>query len=120
MYPPKETSVVAVAEDPFVRRYMRCLLERRGYQVIESDAGNVRRLLESGEVKIDLVISNTPSVFSPFARQLPLVYLSAAPDPDLVSGFSCQRTLQKPFQPAEVLSAVQELLTPVQQAAAAL
>jgi len=59
--------------------------------------------------KVDLLITNSPADFLPIAGELPLLYLSAAPDPELASRFSKLRVLEKPFRSDELLRAVKDL-----------
>ena len=100
---------VAVAEDPFVRRYVRALLVKHGFQIVENDVRLTRRLMESGELKPDILITNVPDAFAGFAAHLPVVYLAAAPDPTLVEPFRFSRMVRKPFQAQQLLEALSEL-----------
>ena len=50
-----------------------------------------------------------PRWFLPVAGDLPLLYLSAAPDREVASRFPNLLVLQKPFRTADLLSAVNEL-----------
>jgi hypothetical protein len=104
-----------VAEDPFVRRYIRALLVKHGFQIVENDARQTRKLMESGEWKPDVLVTNDPGSFAGFAAQLPVVYVSAAPDPKLVERFRFCRMLRKPFPAEQLLRALDELMavTPV-------
>jgi hypothetical protein len=107
--PPQHECTVAVAEDPFVRRYVRSLLVKHGFQIVENDARLTRQLMESGELKPDVLITNAPDAFADIAAKLPVVYLAAAPDPALVEPFRLSRMLRKPFQAHQLLEALSEL-----------
>lgn len=109
MTPVPHECTVAVAEDPFVRRFVRALLVKHGFQIVENDTSLTRKLMESGELKPDILITNDPVTFAGFATKLPLVYLAAAPDPALVQPFRNSRMLRKPFQAQQLLEAVSEL-----------
>jgi len=116
---PKEPTV-AIAEDPFIRRYVRVLLTKHGFQTVEKDTPVARRLMESGELRPDVLITNDPGSFAGFAAVLPVLYIAAAPDPAVVARFRSSRTLRKPFEAAQLLKAVSELAAdaPVEAAGA--
>ena len=109
MFPSLQRRTVAVAEDPFIRRYVRALLARHGFQIVENDTRLTRKLMESGELKPDLLITNEPGSFTGFGEDLPVVYLAAAPDPALVEPFRLSRMVRKPFLAEQLLQAVNEL-----------
>jgi hypothetical protein len=100
---------VAVAEDPFIGRFLRTLLGRHGFQTVDNDLSVTLKLMESGQLKPDFLITNTPGAFSEFADQVRIVYLAATPDPALVRAFRNSRTLRKPFQAEQLLQALDEL-----------
>jgi hypothetical protein len=109
MTPNPRAWTVAVAEDPFIRRYVRALLTRHGFEIAEYDTPRARKLMESGELKPDILITNDPDRFAAFADELRVVYLAAAPDPALVEAFRNSRMLRKPFQAQQLLAAIGEL-----------
>ena len=109
MPPTTHECTVAVAEDPFVRRYVRALLTRHGFRIVENDSRLTRKLLESGELTPDILITNEPGTFAGFAAFLPIVYLAAAPDPKLVESFKFSRMVRKPFLAEQLLQALNEL-----------
>ena len=98
-----------MVEDPFVRVFLRTLLARYGYTALGVELERALDLLSSGELQPDVLITNTPGIFERFAAQVPLLYLSACPDPDLAARFQSCRALQKPFHPDQMLAAVEEL-----------
>lgn len=109
MTPIQHEWTVAVAEDPFVRRYIRALLAKHGFRIAENDTPLTRKLIESGQLKPDVLITNDPTTFAAFGGELPVLYLAAAPDPTLVQRFRRSRTLRKPFQAEHLVQAVSEL-----------
>jgi len=113
MSPLPAEPTIAVAEDPFVRRYVRTLLTKHGFRTVESDPHLTRKLLESGELRPDILITNDPEMFAGFAAYLPVVYLAAAPDPKMVETFRFSRMVRKPFVAEQLLRAVSELVAAV-------
>jgi hypothetical protein len=109
MTPTHHEWTVAVAEDPFVRRYIGALLAKHGFQTAENDTRLTLRMMESGDLQPDVLITNDPGSFAGFAEEIPVVYVAAAPDPSLVRAFKSSRMLRKPFQAEELLQAVAEL-----------
>jgi CheY-like chemotaxis protein len=104
-----EPSIVLVAEDPFIGKFLRALLERHGYRVETAPAPRALEILCAGELHPDLVITNTPADFLPVADHIALLYTAAMPDTDLASSFPHCRTLTKPFRNEELLQAVAAL-----------
>jgi hypothetical protein len=103
----KDLGPIILVEDPFIRSYLRFVLIRRGYSVIESDAARAcEMVIADGSV---LVITNTPEAFLPCAHKVALIYVATAPDMDLASQFPACRVLRKPFQPEELVKAVEGL-----------
>jgi hypothetical protein len=109
MAPSQQEFTIAVAEDPFVRRYVRALLVKHGFQIVENDTWSTRKLMEKGELKPDVLITNDPDTFAGIASHVPLVYLAAAPDPSRAEPFRQCRMLRKPFQAQQLLEALGEL-----------
>ena len=109
MTPLQHECTVAVAEDPFVRRYVRALLVKYGFRIAENDVRLTRKLMESGELKPNVLITNDPDAFAGFAAELPVLYLAAAPDPARVEAFRNARMVRKPFQAQQLLAALSEL-----------
>lgn len=105
----RSTGVIAVTEDPFIRKYLGDVLKRRGYRVVGSDATHTIEWIESGSETVDLVITNTPADFEPVADKVAVLYIAAVPDPEIGLRFSAFRALKKPFQPDQLLAAVKEL-----------
>ena len=106
----RETNgIIAVTEDPFIRKLLRDLLKKRGYRVVGSDAAGTIDWIESGTEIVDLVITNAPNRFEAVADKVAVLYLAGAPDPEAGSRFSAFRALQKPFRPEQLLAAVNDL-----------
>ena len=114
-YMPTETGsgVIVVVEDPFVRNFLRTLLERQGYKVGSGEVPHGLAALRDGGQKVRLLITNVPAAFTEFADRVPLLYLAALPDPSLASQYRNRRVLSKPFHPHDLLASVQELLQPL-------
>lgn len=102
--------LIMVVEDPFVSSFLRTLLTKHGYRVVLAAAPQGSELLRTGEATPDLLITNKPAVFATFGDSLPLLYLAAFPDAEQTSAFPICRTLRKPFQPRQLLEAVQDLV----------
>ena len=100
---------ILVVEDPFVSSFLRAVLQRRGHKVVTGEAVRASELLREGGVTANVVITNRPEAFLPFAGTLPLLYIAANPDPALASQFPTCRVLRKPFRNDELLEAVEEL-----------
>jgi len=105
----EERGIIAVIEDPFVSKFLRDLLTRQGYRIVESTPSHITGLLEQRHEHVDLVITNAPDDLAGFPPEMPLLYLAAAPDPDLTARFSHCRAVRKPFQAQQLLTAVEEL-----------
>ncbi len=106
---PTSSGSIVVVEDPFIQRYLRTVLSRRGYRVEGSDLRTALDTLRTAPDRIDLVITNSPQEFLPFERSLLLLYIAGAPDFDLAARFSHCRVLRKPFHPDELVECVKEL-----------
>ena len=106
---PHNCGVIAVTEDPFIRKLLGDVLKKHGYRVVGSSASNTIEMIESGREPVELVITNEPGEFMSVAGKVPLLYLAAVPDPAMGSHFAYFRALSKPFRPEELLAAVEEL-----------
>ncbi len=101
--------IVAVIEDPFIRKLLRDILTRHGYRVAEYSVQHAVELLQSGAQKIHVLITNTPANFLQFADVMPLLYLAAAPDEGVAARFRRCRSVKKPFLASDLLAAVRDL-----------
>ena len=112
---PTETGsgVIVVVEDPFVRNFLRTVLERQGYKVLSGGVRHGLAALRDGSQEVQLLITNVPAAFTEFAGRVPLLYMAALPDPSLASQYRNRRALSKPFHPHDLLASVQELLQPL-------
>lgn len=104
------TGIIAVTEDPFIRKFLGDVLNRRGYRVVGADSARAIEMIRSGNETVDLVITNTPVDFASVAEKVPMLYIAAVPDPDIGSRFPAFRALRKPFLPDQLLAAVKELV----------
>jgi hypothetical protein len=109
----QQAITVAVAEDPFVGRYVRTLLTKHGFQTVENDPRQTRKLMESGDLRPDVLITNDPDLFTGFAEQVSLVYMAASPDPARSQPFRRSRMVRKPFQASQLIDAVTQLVMSV-------
>jgi DNA-binding response OmpR family regulator len=109
MTDPTRAGTIAIVEDAIVGRFLRLLLQRQGYRVIVSDAGEATDLLGASYCQVGLLITNRPEIFKQFGEQVAVLYLAAVPDPGLVRDFRRSRALAKPFVPEELLECVREL-----------
>ena len=100
---------ILVVEDPFVRTFLRTVLQRQGHSVVTGDAAGSCDQLNDGRMTPDIVITNRPEAFLEFATRLPLLYLASCPDEQLAARFAHCRILQKPFRNEELLAAVEQL-----------
>jgi hypothetical protein len=100
---------IVVVEDPYIRKYLRDVLTRHGYRVVGAETPAATEMLRSGTEPVDLVITNSPVDFLPFADRIPLLYIAGAPDFDLAARFFCCRVLKKPFHPEHLVAAVRDL-----------
>ena len=101
-----------VVEDPFVRSFVHSYLSRQGYDVVDADVEQGLALLREPDSPIRLLITNQPQPFAEAGHVIPLIYVAASPDESLVGSFSRWRTLEKPFQPSQLLHLVEEMLKP--------
>ena len=111
--PKTGSGVILVVEDPFVRSFLRTVLERHGYKVLPGDVRHGLAALRDRNQEVRLLITNVPAAFTEFASRVPLLYLAALPDPSLASRYRNSRVLSKPFHPGDLLALVQELLRPL-------
>lgn len=103
------SGVILVVEDPFIRKYVRRILETRHAAVVEAEPRHGVDIVSSGRQKIRLVITNNPALFAACAPGIPLLYTAMLPDADLVAPFHSARVLRKPFGPEDLLRAVEAL-----------
>ena len=104
------SGAILIVEDPFVTSLLRSLLAKHGFSVACSSVNAAREALRGPGMSADLLITNRPSLFAEAGDRVPLLYLSACPDPDEVAAFRNCVSLPKPFQPRELLEAINELL----------
>ena len=98
-----------VVEDPLISKFIQKVLQRKGHTVILTGAREAAKMLRSPEADIGILLTNEPARFLEFAGQVPLLYLSSAPDSSIASTFRSCRMLRKPFHPKELMEAVDGL-----------
>ena len=106
MDPRSNSGLIVIVEDPFIRRFVRSVLERSGHDVMESDAQDAYKLAAEGPDTVKLVITNKPNVFEDVEHSVSILYLASCPDWGLASRFRSLRVLQKPFHAKDLLDAV--------------
>ncbi len=115
--------VLVVDDDVISRAAMRRLLERAGYTVIVAEEGeDALRLLERTHVPVDLLLTDVQmprmsgETLAARVREtwpdLPVLFVSGEPENQrLADGFAGRTAfVSKPFLPAELLTAVQDVL----------
>ena len=118
------TTVLLVEDDEAVREVMRAMLESQGYAVIDADtASEARDLFDRDPAAIDVLITDVkmPRMSGPMLAEhltaanpnLPVVFISGHPDAIDASDLRGprRRVVAKPFESAELLGAVNELVT---------
>jgi DNA-binding response OmpR family regulator len=98
-----------VVEDPAVSRFVGKVLQRAGYSVLELGLKPALEAARTGEIKMRMLITNIPHVFVGAAAHVPLLYVAAEPDRNRARGYGKHSLLQKPFHPADLLSAVKQM-----------
>ena len=96
--------IVILESEKSVSKLIRLVLERQEFEAIEMKPGERQAL--AGLLPSDLVITNMPQRFEGLG--VPLLYLSSSPDE--VIARTCAGVLRKPFTPAELTIAVEEVL----------
>jgi len=99
---------VLVVESSSVRNLIGAVLEKECYSVVLEDIPGGRRLLQADSALYDLLITNEPWRFEPFATGLRVLYVSGAPDRDFLQSHRSATFgyLQKPFRFQELLLSV--------------
>ena len=115
---------VLVADDnPVVREVMRDLLEEAGYTVAEADGGaealRLARLLQPALLTLDVMMPDLDGFDviqvlrnDPITRELPVLFVSASPEPERGAALGGSGFLLKPFAPEELLEQVSRLILP--------
>ena len=117
-------NILVVDDEAVARRFLERALVQEGYSVMLASSGEeALQLLQTTEQQVDLVITDLvmPGMgghaFALELRRLPspppILYISAYERPD---GEMAKRFLQKPFSPAELVTAVRNLMSPPQKA----
>jgi hypothetical protein len=106
---PAPGATILVVEDPFVTGFLCAVLQRYGHRVMTADAVRASDLIRDHSVGAQVVITNRPEVFLPFAGTLPILYIASNPDPAIALQFATCRVLRKPFLGGALLEAVEQL-----------
>jgi hypothetical protein len=111
---------VLVVESSSVRNLIGAVLEKERYSVVLEDISGARRLLQADTEPFDLLITNEPWWFEPYAAGLRVLYLSGAPDREFLQKHRSATFgyLQKPFRFQELLLSVHLLVHQAVQPAA--
>jgi CheY-like chemotaxis protein len=116
-------TVLLVEDDDAVREVMRAMLESQGYAVVDADtASEARDLFDRDPAAIDVLITDVkmPRMSGQTLAEhliaanpnLPVVFISGHPDAIDASDLRGpgRRVVAKPFESAELLGAVNELV----------
>ena len=111
--PPRPTPVILVVESESVGNLIDVVLEKAGYHVLAAEVTAARQALRDSV--IDLLITNEPWWFEPFAPDLRVLYIAGAPDREFLQRHDPARVafLQKPFRFQNLLLTVHLLLQDV-------
>ena len=104
---------ILVVEDPLVRKLIAGILTREGYRVAEDETPRAVERLQDEPQSFGLLITNKPASFLDFAETIPLIYVAAAPDPELARRFRHCAVLSKPFHPRRLVELTRELSCPL-------
>jgi hypothetical protein len=102
-------ATVLIVEEQFVSDFLRSVLTKCGYRVICTNFDHARCILCEDTESIALIITNKPLEFAS-TPDVPLLYVAACPDPDVIRGFLRALYLAKPFHPRDLLDCMQKLI----------
>jgi hypothetical protein len=66
-------------------------------------------MLRQGTESVALVITNKPLEFVT-TPDVPILYVAACPDPDVIRGFGRALSLSKPFHPRDLIECLRTLI----------
>jgi len=100
-----------VVESAPVGHLIGAVLEKAGYRVVLADTPAAKDALR--DAPADLLITNEPWSFEPFAAGLRVLYISGAADKEFLQRYPAHQVafLQKPFRFQNLLLSVHLLLT---------
>jgi DNA-binding response OmpR family regulator len=110
MVPTSQSGVIVIVEDPSISRLVKSVLRREGREVLVADAQQAQTLMEQGDSRVKLLITNRPHAFAGLDGFIPVLYLTSAPDWELAARTRGLRVLQKPFQTKDLVEAVGEII----------
>jgi hypothetical protein len=92
-----------------VSDFLRSVLTKCGYRVICTNFERAKIMLRQGKESIALVITNKPLEFVT-TPDVPILYVAACPDPDMIRGFGRALSLAKPFHPRDLVECLRKLI----------
>lgn len=98
--------MVVIAEDPFICHLLRTILTRSGFEPLILDVPAAVEWLRSPRQPVRALITNNPRAFRTVATDTPLIYTTSSPEASAIDGFHDVQTIQKPFQPKQILAAL--------------
>jgi DNA-binding response OmpR family regulator len=101
-------ATVVVVEEQFVSEFLRSVLSKRGYRVICTNSNRARAMLRQGPEPATVLITNKPLEFVA-TPEVPILYVAACPDPEVIRGFGRALALSKPFHPRDLLECLRKL-----------
>lgn len=110
MVPTSQSGVIVIVEDPSISRLVKSVLRREGREVLVVDAQQAQTLMEQGDSRVKLLITNRPHAFAGLDGFIPVLYLTSAPDWELAARTRGLRVLQKPFQTKDLVEAVGQIV----------
>ena len=101
-------TTVLVVEEQFVSEFLRSVLSKRGYRVICANCHRAKVMLRQGPEPVTVLITNKPLEFVS-TPEVPILYVAACPDPEVIRGFGRALALSKPFHPRDLLECLRKL-----------
>jgi hypothetical protein len=100
---------LVVVEEPMIANLIRTMLRRENFTVVVTGAGKAIAIVGQPERFDGVLVTNKPEDFLEFAGIVRLLYVSAAPDPEVQRLFPRCRVVRKPFAQVELLAALKEV-----------
>lgn len=101
---------IAVVENNSIGRLAAVILQQHGFSPTVLGVAEAAGIIRARKQDIAALVTNSPWLFLEFSADLPLVYLSSTPMPDMEAAFRACRIVQKPFKPVDLVKAVRELI----------
>jgi PAS domain S-box-containing protein len=120
---PDRPTILVVDDSEPARDHIRAILEGAGYQVAEAAGGaaaiQLARLLQPKLMTLDVMMPDIDGFDviqvirnDPITRDLPVLFISAAPEPERGLGLGGSGYITKPFAVDELLNQVHQLIAP--------